>query len=437
MHNRARLPFVQIRFKQRKPSGGCRKRVHSDGGAPATAAAAGYAAFVARKSNLEHLRALDMLASALGCRIADLAVSGTKDKLAVTSQLVTARGVEPNAVAAASGALEDQGIVVGPAIKVLRHLRLGEHFGNKFVITVRQLAADSLRASVDASLARIAAGGFANYFGSQRFGGHGSTSSGDRVGRFVLARQWRAAVAALLGPDPAETHGGAQAARSCFAAGVADADLKQALKLMPKHRTRERLMIQALAQFGAGDFGCKKALLAVPRAGRTLWLASYSSMLFNRLVDCRIRAGVDVNTGNTGAVQVGDLVVKAAGEDPAPLTAAEAASGEWALADVLLPVPGFGSGSVYPSNAASGLPGSLLAADGLDEKSFRVNELGVSLKAGYRRLVAVPARLSHTWRRRGMPPDHGGPHDELILDFELVPGAYATMLVRELWCGVE
>lgn len=54
------------------------------------------------------------------------------------------------------------------AVRQVRKLRRGEHRGNRFVITLRGILADS--GTVDARLRELSRHGCPNYFGSQRFG---------------------------------------------------------------------------------------------------------------------------------------------------------------------------------------------------------------------------------------------------------------------------
>ena len=51
---------------------------------------------------------------------------------------------------------------------------------------------------------------------------------------------------------------------------------EQALPLVPLNRTRERLVLTALHRYGVTDAGIQKALLALPRGSRLLFIHSYT-----------------------------------------------------------------------------------------------------------------------------------------------------------------
>ncbi len=95
--------------------------------------------------------------------------SGRKDRHALTGQWFSLHlpGREHPDWAAAG----DDRWWVERAERHPRKLRVGTHRYNRFRLRVSALAGD--RAAVDARLRQIAAAGFPNYFGEQRFGAHG------------------------------------------------------------------------------------------------------------------------------------------------------------------------------------------------------------------------------------------------------------------------
>ncbi|MBX3704496.1 MAG: tRNA pseudouridine(13) synthase TruD [Steroidobacteraceae bacterium] len=109
------------------------------------------------------------LAAAAGCAPADVGFAGMKDRQAVARQWfsVPAERAQPPPAG-----------FRGDAFRVLashphsRKLRRGALAGNAFAIRVRAVAGD--RVALASRLERIAAGGFPNYFGPQRFGAGGA-----------------------------------------------------------------------------------------------------------------------------------------------------------------------------------------------------------------------------------------------------------------------
>ncbi|TBW54459.1 tRNA pseudouridine(13) synthase TruD [Marinobacter halodurans] len=141
------------------------------------------------------------LASMTGIRPFDVGFCGLKDRHAVTRQWFSL--YRP-------GRTDDTGLVeaIGEHWVVLeqsrhqRKLRRGDHVGNRFRLTLRDVTAPG--AALDERLAAIRAGGIPNYFGPQRFGRDGNNLSqavaqGDRPRRgrnfkagmaFSAARSW-------------------------------------------------------------------------------------------------------------------------------------------------------------------------------------------------------------------------------------------------------
>lgn len=244
----------------------------------------------------------------------------------------------------------------------------------------------------------------------------------------------------LLGPSAAETHKGAIAARELFNGTLLeDVDLQKAISLYPQQRTRELMVLRALNRAGVDDEGCRRALMALPHGVRSLWVHSYSSLIWNRMATLQVQ-----RHGNV--VQPGDLLraATAAGvpqpwiplpEEGGGAAAAAAEAGKNPPAapascrDVMLPQPG--TASVYPANDIGAGYTEALKADGLDCRAFKINPLGVTAQGAYRPLFAWPHDLEWKWLPQTLEDGHNGVH-ALHLAFWLEPSCYATMLLREL-----
>jgi tRNA pseudouridine13 synthase len=121
------------------------------------------------------------LAGLAGCHVRDVGFSGQKDRHAVTRQAYSVP-LPAQAEVADCTRWQGEGYRVVAAARHGRKLRPGSHRGNRFVVTVRELAGDA--AGIEARLAAMQACGVPNYFGPQRFGRNGSNL--DR------ARDWAA-----------------------------------------------------------------------------------------------------------------------------------------------------------------------------------------------------------------------------------------------------
>ncbi|GAA3976633.1 tRNA pseudouridine(13) synthase TruD [Allohahella marinimesophila] len=111
----------------------------------------------------------DSIAAFAGVRQVDVGFFGLKDRQAVTSQWFSIYLGKRDAPDWRDWALEGCEILhIG---RYAKKLRRGEHVGNDFRITLRDIPAGSVvQTAVEADLEYLRLEGFPNYFGSQRFG---------------------------------------------------------------------------------------------------------------------------------------------------------------------------------------------------------------------------------------------------------------------------
>lgn len=113
--------------------------------------------------------AAGLLARWAGIGEVGVGYAGLKDRHAVTRQRFSVH--LPKRVAPDLAALEAQGLRVLDSHWHSRKLPRGALRGNRFSLVLREVAGEA--AAIDARLAAIAARGFPNYFGEQRFGRDG------------------------------------------------------------------------------------------------------------------------------------------------------------------------------------------------------------------------------------------------------------------------
>lgn len=108
------------------------------------------------------------LATVAGCRSFDVGFCGLKDRHAVTRQWFSL--YRPGMMDDDAALIEkiSECWTVNSAHRSVRKLRRGDHQGNHFTITLRQVSAG--REVVERALERLKAQGAPNYFGPQRFG---------------------------------------------------------------------------------------------------------------------------------------------------------------------------------------------------------------------------------------------------------------------------
>jgi tRNA(Glu) U13 pseudouridine synthase TruD len=242
--------------------------------------------FVMCKENRTTSDALRQVAAAAGVPLSSLAVAGAKDKRAVTVQRVPGRGIDAPKLLR----VNDKWIAAGSRVRVGhfaaadRSLGLDQARGNQFVVILRDLAVTStcheahaqapaggaageadgdgtasifgnseglgeealrrsgravageglgeeaLRGACSAALTRVAAGGFVNYFGLQRFGS-GEGVPTHAVGALLLRGAFRRGLQAILDPTAPGLSAAERAARAHYGA---TADAAAALRLLPR-----------------------------------------------------------------------------------------------------------------------------------------------------------------------------------------------------------
>ncbi|MEM4239602.1 MAG: tRNA pseudouridine(13) synthase TruD [Candidatus Woesearchaeota archaeon] len=137
-----------------------------------------YAYFSLKKKNYTTLRALQAVADALHTQLKNLGCAGNKDKIAVTEQVCSVKGIQPDSLKSIS--LKD--IEVKPLGKGAKPVSLGDLKGNRFKIIVRdidRLPEPKIR--------------FINLFGEQRFSTHNAA-----IGKALVKRDFKQAVALIL-----------------------------------------------------------------------------------------------------------------------------------------------------------------------------------------------------------------------------------------------
>ncbi|WP_096390853.1 tRNA pseudouridine(13) synthase TruD [Halopenitus persicus] len=398
------------------------------------------------------------LSDALGISRERVSWAGTKDKRAVTTQLMTVRDVDPDAVREVANGID------GASIEVLgvagRPISFGDLAGNAFEIRVRDpdagdgeqasatqagAAPPEERAAVIADELRAFATGTSNpaavdpddpaavpnYFGQQRFGSVRPVTH--RVGLAIVRGEWREAVRVYVGnPDdaePADTREARTIVDEQFASE--SPDWEACLDRMPGRLRFERAMLHRLAEPTPEDYAdsepdggrWRHALEAVPSNLQRLFVNAAQSALFNRILSERLDRGIPFHEPVAG-----DVVCFADDEAPGELYAPDVDRLQRVTADrvpvlrrhcarrrAFVTAPLIGT----ETELADGEPGEIerevLADAGIEPADFSLPDEFDS--TGTRRAILVTTDLSVD--------------DDLEFAFALPSGSYATVLLRE------
>jgi tRNA pseudouridine13 synthase len=356
------------------------------------------------KKDWELQRAVKELSKRLGISHRRISWSGTKDKHAVTSQLISLYEVAPDQVAAIG--MKDISLeVVGRSDKPLA---LGALSENRFSIVIRGIDVQDAPARV-AAVTAAAAAGLPNYFGIQRFGVVRPITH--LVGEHILRGEYEEAVMVYTGKAFPGEIPGVQAARTAF---LETRDTAEALRAFPVPLRYERALIHHL-HVHPGDYG--GALQVLPPRLLSMFVSAFQSFLFNHAVSTRLEAGRSLTEPSPEDRLVfadgrGDIV------DDRNLAAARLHTSRSRCHIVLL-MPG--SDATEPSGPDEAAMHAILASRSITPESFRKASSFVrATYAGAVRPLALMATI-----------DAAVDGDTARIRFPLPPGQYATTVCRE------
>lgn len=406
-----------------------------------------YTHFVLYKENRDTQDAISAVASILRLPPKSFSYAGTKDKRAKTTQIVSGYRVSPKTLLFINE--KSKFMKVGNIKYKDQPVKLGDLSGNKFVIILRRL--QGTLEEVQQAMCSLELKGFINYYGMQRFGT--TCIPTHHIGRALLQSRWKEAIDLILQPRKGED-ANLSAARQIWQR-TKDAH-KAYASLNHKNGVEGRLLC-GLKSHGPKDF--VNALNALPRNIRLMYVHSYQSYIWNKVVSKRIRTyGLKVLEGDlvlSSSINndYDEIVLEDTGSLEMPKISTKYVTKEdienIAITDVVLPLPG--RSILYPKNKTAEWYKEFLEEDGMDMNSFTSRVKTYSLGGSYRKMivklnelkweiipyddVCQPLVLSDCDLLNRIclpPPEEGGQHKALKLEFHLQSSCYATMAVREI-----
>lgn len=348
------------------------------------------------KRAITTLEAIRRVAHELKIPEKDIGYAGMKDAVGVTRQTISIPKIKPEAV---SGR-DFNGVKVLAAVRHGNKLKLGHLKGNRFRIIVRGAQVGSSD-SVSAILNTLIARGVPNWFGYQRYGIHGNSHL---IGYAMMRRDWPAAVDCLIGTAQSIQDYDWRAAINSYR----QREYSEALKRMPKHCRSERDILQRLIS-RPDDY--EKAFSAVHPRLKKLYLSAYQSSLFDKVVNLRL-AELD-------QIWQGDLAWKHVNGACFLVEDVSVDAERAARFEISATGPMFGSRMKQPLGRQLLLEQQVLADADMNIDAFDLGN-GLSVE-GERRPLRVPLG----------EPVFQFEGDNLILEFTLPKGCFATSVVRE------
>ena len=373
--------------------------------------------------NWETNRLIKVLAKNLGISKRRIGFAGTKDKRAVTTQLMSFK-CPPDDVAN----LKIKDVKITDLYTSNRELTIGDLFGNDFRIRITGIELEESEAEMRAnevidSLLEI--GGFPNFFGIQRFGSIRPITH--LIGMHILKRDFKKAVMTYIAnPLPGEP----RQSREPRERLEREMDFGEALEYYPKVYSFERTMIHHLSKNPDDWSG---ALEVLPDNLRMMFIHAYQSFIFNKVLSERIRRKISLCQP-----EVGDLIIPLNKKNlPDHYRFFEVKkSNRDEMKRLVEKGLGFISGIIMGNEIrfAEGEMGEIerkiSGIDGIDHSDYDIFEVeGLSSKGIRRELISPLFDLK--WK---VVSDEEN-LTEMDLMFTLFRGSYATSFLRELMKG--
>ncbi|NCP03669.1 MAG: tRNA pseudouridine(13) synthase TruD [Deltaproteobacteria bacterium] len=339
---------------------------------------------------------LRQLAGALEISPRDLGYAGLKDARALTRQWVSLP-------AHCEKKLSRFNL---PSLRLLdqqRHtnkLRLGHLAGNRFRLRIRKPGPDAL-STARQILAILERRGLPNFFGEQRFG---VLNNSHFCGFYLLRGDYEGFCRTLFGDPQQITHPAWQQAAQLFQAG----HFAQAARLLPPRMADEKQLCRALA---AGR-SYPAAVRALPPQRLRLLLSASQSWLFDQLLSQRMP--------DLDRLQLGDLAFKHANGACFAVEDLAVEQQRAAAFEISPTAPLFGSKVPLAQRQPGENERALLAKYRLSASDWRLGQ-GLSM-TGARRALRVPL-VAASVSPLG---------SDLLLNFCLPPGSYATSVLQEI-----
>lgn len=352
------------------------------------------------KRNWDQQQAVREISRRLGISHRRISWAGTKDKRAVTTQLIAIYDLEPEEIER----LRIRDIDLEVLGRAERGLSLGDLEGNEFFITIRDCDAGSLEAALEAGC-RAASDGIPNYYGIQRFGAMRPITH--QIGRLLLKSDLAGAVESYIGlacPDePEET----RTARQEYAE---TGDIQTALHRFPLGLRYERAMLHHLLS-APGDY--RGALAALPPKLLSMFVSAYQSFLFNHALSERLGLGLGLHEPAPG-----DLLTFINGREEVVTASTARVAGiheARGRCTIAIHMPGSAERSTAGAIAA------IIEEDGIRADDFAaVSKLLHTSFAGASRAITLKTDVTAAAGGTGYN-----------LSFTLGPGQYATTVCRE------
>ena len=232
-----------------------------------------YFYFILKKINLTQFEAIKILSKYFKTRIKDINFSGTKDKIAITTQLITIRKISEYTRQEIIDKInnENNNLEIKYLCKKKFRLNLGDNLGNKFTIKIEEINIEKSLKKIE----EIKKNGVLNLFGKQRFG---FANNSHLIGKLILQNKIKEAIFMILKSCP----------KDCknkflieFVEKFDDENLEKNIERIPRKFMEYKKILEFLIKNPTDYFG---AFRLIDKKIRTIYISAYQSFLFNKVI---------------------------------------------------------------------------------------------------------------------------------------------------------
>jgi len=235
--------------------------------------------FILTKKDYTVNRAIEQICRSFKIQIRDVHFAGTKDRQAISTQLISLRRLRHGWEEDVRKFNEHFNDLKLEFVGMFpRRLALGDNIGNKFTITLRDLTNEEIEI-MKKNFSKIQKKGVLNYFDSQRFGFMGKNPV---IGKYLLRGDFEKALFNILIAAPEnrkEEHDKfIKYLEENWKEIVKENKWDEVIKKIPSWLNQEIVLLEHLKKYKNDFLG---AISLLQKKIRTMYVYSYQSYLFN------------------------------------------------------------------------------------------------------------------------------------------------------------
>ena len=349
--------------------------------------------------------------------------AGTKDRRAFTKHKISIWDMSEEELSRVR--LKD--VELTPSGRSNKKISLGDLWGNRFIITIRDIALSN-----DEALGRVKAiteelkNGAPDFFGVQRFGENRPVTH--IIGEAIVSGDLKdAALTYIARPFPDETEEIQKARKYVQDTG----DFKEGLKIYPLRLQFERAMMNHLIAHPDDYAGSFRALS--PNLQK-MFLHAYQSYIFNIILSRRIEAGMSINEAYAGDVVCFKNEVGMPDTSRLQKVTEDNIDGINNLIKrerAFVTAPLIGYDTQFSEGGMGEIEKDVIKELNIDTEGFKVQGMPEIASKGLRREIVLPVKPEFSV----MEDEVNTGKTKVVLEFTLPKGGYATVILREYMKG--